>query len=441
MQRFRFAWAWTVGVVLAAAPAAAQTPIIEVVSGGTTLRGEIADFPPCLAGKPRLIYALDGANATDCTVGGGVVEVLCSCEDAGYAAVGGGPAALDDLSDVTTGGAIGGDALVSDGAGAWSPGVPSIAGAAGVAAEPQLFDFSGDPYTRLEADCIPSGAPGGPLMLDCRDGVGYSIVLEEGTPLTDRGQVDFIGASITCADNSGLGRTECTLTDADTAAGYTFSGNGAALVTTTGAQTAGDCVTIDASGNHVASGAACGGGGVPIEIEDADQDTGCEVERTADSDTLVCRTAGGDRLSLSSTGVLTITRATGAAPGMRVLGGATGSAQANSGEICTGHGGSSLETCLGYDWNSNTGWVRAKNNSDRLLLGSGGSSSTLELRADGNAVHLKGVRLTPQASPPWVCTVAGDNGREYIDDSGARCTCWGATWIMTHDLSGSGSCV
>ena len=182
------------------------------------------------------------------------------------------------------------------------------------------------------------------------------------------------------------------------------------------------------------------GGGTPAEIEDADQDTGCEVERTADSDTLVCRTAGADRFLVSSAGVTTFTRATAAAPGVRVLGGATGSAQANSGEICTGHGGSSLETCLGYDWNSNTGWVRAKNTSDRLLLGSGGASSTLELRADGNVVHAKGIRLTPQASPPWACSVAGDNGRQYIDDSGAACTCWGGAWVMTTNLSGSGAC-
>jgi len=38
----------------------------------------------------------------------------------------------------------------------------------------------------------------------------------------------------------------------------TRSGNTTAFVTTTGAQTSGDCVSIDVNGNHVASGAACG---------------------------------------------------------------------------------------------------------------------------------------------------------------------------------------
>jgi hypothetical protein len=42
----------------------------------------------------------------------------------------------------------------------------------------------------------------------------------------------------------------------------TRSGNTTAFVTTTGTQTSGDCVTIDTNGNHIASGAACGGGSV-----------------------------------------------------------------------------------------------------------------------------------------------------------------------------------
>lgn len=43
----------------------------------------------------------------------------------------------------------------------------------------------------------------------------------------------------------------------------TRSGNTTAFVTTTGTQTSGDCVKIDASGNHIANGSACGGGGSP----------------------------------------------------------------------------------------------------------------------------------------------------------------------------------
>ncbi len=44
----------------------------------------------------------------------------------------------------------------------------------------------------------------------------------------------------------------------------TRSGNTTAYVTTSGAQTSGDCVEIDASGNHVAAGAACGTASVSV---------------------------------------------------------------------------------------------------------------------------------------------------------------------------------
>lgn len=48
----------------------------------------------------------------------------------------------------------------------------------------------------------------------------------------------------------------------------TRSGNTTAYVTTTGTQTSGDCVEIDANGNHIASGAACGTGGSGSDLSD-----------------------------------------------------------------------------------------------------------------------------------------------------------------------------
>lgn len=44
------------------------------------------------------------------------------------------------------------------------------------------------------------------------DGVGYDEVLEEGSGLTKRAQVNFIGSTITCVDNAGNTRTDCTVT-------------------------------------------------------------------------------------------------------------------------------------------------------------------------------------------------------------------------------------
>lgn len=49
----------------------------------------------------------------------------------------------------------------------------------------------------------------------------------------------------------------------------TRSGNTTAFVTTTGTQTSGDCVKIDANGNHIANGSACGGapGGSNTQVQ------------------------------------------------------------------------------------------------------------------------------------------------------------------------------
>lgn len=43
------------------------------------------------------------------------------------------------------------------------------------------------------------------------DGVGYDEIMEEGAGLTKRAQVNFIGSTITCVDNGGATRTDCTI--------------------------------------------------------------------------------------------------------------------------------------------------------------------------------------------------------------------------------------
>lgn len=63
-----------------------------------------------------------------------------------------------------------------------------------------------------------------------------------------------------------------TLQDIGTGSLKTKSGNGATVVTTTGAQTSGRCVEIDANGNHIAAAAGCGSGGtlnahvIPLDV-------------------------------------------------------------------------------------------------------------------------------------------------------------------------------
>ena len=45
------------------------------------------------------------------------------------------------------------------------------------------------------------------------DGFGYDEILEEASGLTKRAQVNFIGGIVTCVDNGGATRTDCTITD------------------------------------------------------------------------------------------------------------------------------------------------------------------------------------------------------------------------------------
>lgn len=51
-----------------------------------------------------------------------------------------------------------------------------------------------------------------PTITVTPDGVGYDEVMEEGSGLTKRAQLNFVGANLTCVDNPGATRTDCTIT-------------------------------------------------------------------------------------------------------------------------------------------------------------------------------------------------------------------------------------
>jgi len=67
------------------------------------------------------------------------------------------------------------------------------------------------------------------------DGVGYDEVLEEASGLTKRAQVNFIGSRITCVDDAGNTRTNCTVVltanDLISTIGITIDGGGSAITT------------------------------------------------------------------------------------------------------------------------------------------------------------------------------------------------------------------
>lgn len=103
----------------------------------------------------------------------------------------------------------------------------------------------------------------GKLELTSAGGGGTTAVTGGGTGLTSgtSGGVPCYTASTTMASSGAL---TANLPVIGGGAGVcpsvgTRSGNTTAYVTTTGSQTSGDCVKIDASGNHIANGSACGG--------------------------------------------------------------------------------------------------------------------------------------------------------------------------------------
>jgi hypothetical protein len=66
----------------------------------------------------------------------------------------------------------------------------------------------------------------GTICTSTGTGCLYNRVQEEGANLTQRPTINFIGSSITCADNAGSTRTDCTVTDANTTAHGLLTGLG-----------------------------------------------------------------------------------------------------------------------------------------------------------------------------------------------------------------------
>ncbi len=90
---------------------------------------------------------------------------------------------------------------------------------------------------------------------------GYATVAEEGSSLTQRSILNFIGVSMTCVDNAGATRTDCTLS----AGGGSPGGSGTELQyrsgastfgAVTGSSTSGGNITIVGSGTFGANGRA-----------------------------------------------------------------------------------------------------------------------------------------------------------------------------------------
>jgi hypothetical protein len=90
-------------------------------------------------------------------------------------------------------------------------------------------------------------------------GGGYATVQEEGAAVTQRSTLNFIGASVTCADNAGSTRTDCTFTDAGALSGLTAGGAMYATSTT--------AITSTGTGVSGRSTLTSGGTGAPTWVQ------------------------------------------------------------------------------------------------------------------------------------------------------------------------------
>jgi hypothetical protein len=130
-----------------------------------------------------------------------------------------------------------GKILVDDGAGGCTSTTPTISGSTITAS--LTGTASGNPPNARAINTTSPVTGGGDLSADrtiaCATCVTSAAALTSNLPV--------IGAG------------------SQTSAVGTRSGNTTAFVTTTGTQTSGDCVKIDANGNHIANGSACGSSG------------------------------------------------------------------------------------------------------------------------------------------------------------------------------------
>jgi len=60
-------------------------------------------------------------------------------------------------------------------------------------------------------DCLKSGGAGAPTWGSCSSISAYSTIGDEGTPLTQRTTLNFVGAGVTCVDNAVGAETDCTI--------------------------------------------------------------------------------------------------------------------------------------------------------------------------------------------------------------------------------------
>jgi hypothetical protein len=209
--------------------------------------------------------------------------------------------------------------------------------------------------------------------------------------------------------------------DADTAAGYTFTGLDTSIVTGT-LGTSGDCAEWNIDGDLVGSGAACGGGG-GIGGSTGAVDNALLLADGAGGALL--KSAGADLVFSDALNRLFL-QGDSTTPDFHIY-------KSNAGvglkrwSVQNVGGASSAVLSFGLLNDTASSWT--KQDVMRLRVDSAGSFLDL-----GTASPATRLRLGSQATAPAACTL----GDVYMDSSGAYCVCTSAnTWTNT---TGVGAC-
>jgi len=180
----RQAIAFFVGFLLSAGAALASKsgityPPLQVQDEGSALTQRYA-----LNFTGSSVSCVDDTNRTTCTISGGGATA---------------PFGLDD-------GGVTGTLPIANG-GTNSTSTPTAGGVAYGTGTAYAFNTAGS-----AGDCLKSGGAGAPTWGSCSGISAYGTVQDEGTPLTQRTTLNFIGTAISCVDNAGSTRTDCTVT-------------------------------------------------------------------------------------------------------------------------------------------------------------------------------------------------------------------------------------
>ncbi len=92
------------------------------------------------------------------------------------------------------------------------------------------YTFPADDGTGVE--CLKTDGSGALDWSSCAGGAAIDTIADEGSDLTQRSKVNFTGAGVTCVDNGGSTRTDCTIPGAGSVrTGITVDGGGSAITT------------------------------------------------------------------------------------------------------------------------------------------------------------------------------------------------------------------